>query len=143
MKTTLSLGSVGSNIEPEDKDKKTILLYSPDMDFCMSFRLLYQDHYHLITTTDPKFLTPSVRVLRPDLFVADTQPTELTWHCLLQLKSFHQCMRIILLYVEPRKVSAMPEYIPSFIDVALHKPLDIAELSSRIDELLNIPTVEN
>ena len=37
-------------------EKETIVLFSPDMDFCMSLRLLYQEKYEMVTTTDPEMI---------------------------------------------------------------------------------------
>ncbi len=133
---TLNRGTSDQFVAQMEASQKTILLYSPDMDFCMSFRLLYQDHYHLITTTDAKFMMPSVRILRPDLLVADLQPTEGTFQCLSNLKTMHRNMHIVLLY-SPLEDEAPPvEDIPHCIDAILYKPLDIGELSSTITELL-------
>ena len=36
--------------------KRTILIYSPDLNFCFSLSMLFQDRYSVVTTTNPGML---------------------------------------------------------------------------------------
>src|ERR1051326_2532032 len=56
---------------PEMSPAPRIVLFSPDMDFCMSLRMLFQDQYEMSCTTDPDMLLTMVKTMEPDLVIAD------------------------------------------------------------------------
>ena len=55
--------------------KKTILIYSPDLNFCFSLSTVFQDRYEVVTTTDPDFLDSFTTHYATDLVVVDADPS--------------------------------------------------------------------
>lgn len=115
---------------------KTILLFSPDIDFCASFRMLFQDRYHIVTTTDASMLETSVRALEPELLIADTFPTDRMKRRFSLMKKEDQDLRIMLLYVPPLEDYRLREALRSFVDASFSKPIDLTEISRCIEELV-------
>ena len=58
------------------EEKKTILLYSPDLNFCFSLSMLFQDRYNVITTTNPGMLDKFVADYSANLVLVDAVPSE-------------------------------------------------------------------
>jgi DNA-binding response OmpR family regulator len=115
--------------------RKTIVLYSADMDFCMSLRLLFQERYRMITTTDVGMLLPTIRAFQPDLVIADAIPTERMRNRFETMRREFPAIRIMLFYAPRFSQQAMHEYVRAFTDVALTKPLDLEEVIVQIDKL--------
>ena len=59
-----------------DETKKTILIYSPDLNFCFSLSMLFQDRYNVITTTNPSMLETFVTHSAANLLIMDASPSE-------------------------------------------------------------------
>ena len=117
-------------------EKKTILIYSPDLNFCFSLSTLFQDRYNVITTTNPGMLQTSVRHYPADLLIEDAPPSDAILQQLDGLRRFSKNLPIIMLYVyDPKGIQWEPR-IRDCVDSVFYKPFDIALLSRRIDELL-------
>jgi len=124
---------------PENKKRKTIVLYSSDMDFCMSLRLLFQEQYRMITTTDVGMLLPTIRAFQPDLVIADAIPTDRMRSRFETMRRENPGIRIMLFYAPRMGQQALHEYVRSFTDVALTKPLDLEEVTEEIEHLMVDP----
>jgi DNA-binding NtrC family response regulator len=114
---------------------KTIVMYSPDLDLCMSLTLYFQDKYVVVTTTDGTTLPSLVETYHPSLVIADALPT--TWILKLfdEWKEKHPDMRVMLFRVwryEDRKREAA---IHKSIDFVLYKPIDIDFVAHIVDGL--------
>ena len=117
---------------------KTIVMYSPDLDLCMSLTLYFQDKYVVVTTTDGNTLPTLVETYHPSLVIADALPT--TW--ILKLfdawKESYPDMRVMLFRVwryEDRKREAA---IRKSIDFVLYKPIDIDFVAHTVDGLFEV-----
>lgn len=120
-----------------DKGKmKSIVLYSSDVDFCISFMLLFQDRYNVTTTSDVEMLTLAVEQHHPDLVIADAVPNERMAHRFDQIKHEHPHLPIILFYVSRLENLALKENIVKYVDAMFSKPIDISEVTKRINELV-------
>lgn len=133
-------------IEPDMEDhevtasvaegKKTILIYSPDLNFCFSLSMLFQDRYNVITTTNIGMLEPFVQHYTADLVIIDAVPTQKMIDRLDGLKSAKKGLPIIMLYVFSAKGTGLDTAVRSHVDSVFYKPFDISVVARRIDELL-------
>ncbi|HET6271440.1 MAG TPA: hypothetical protein VFG32_00510 [Bacteroidota bacterium] len=119
-----------------DENKKTILIYSPDLNFCFSLSLLFQDRYNVITTTNPGTLGSFVQQYAADLVIVDAVPSEKVIERIDSLKEQNKCLPIIMLYVYSAKDVQLDMSIRNHVDSVFYKPFDLAPFSQRIDELL-------
>jgi CheY-like chemotaxis protein len=118
------------------KHLKSIVLYSSDVDFCISFMLLFQDRYNVTTTSDVEMLTLAVEQHHPDLVIADAVPNERMAHRFDQIKQDYPHLPIILFYVSRLENLALKENIVKYVDAMFSKPIDISEVTKRINELV-------
>lgn len=119
-----------------DEKKKTILINSPDPNFCVSLSMLFQDRYNVITTTNPGTLNSFVQQYVADLVIVDAVPSARLIERLDSLKGLNQQLRIIMLYVYSAKEVQLDMTIRNHVDSVFYKPFDLAPFSQRIDELL-------
>jgi len=59
-----------------NEPKRSILIYSPDLNFCFSLSMLFQDRYNVITTTNPECLETFADHYAADLVIVDAVPSE-------------------------------------------------------------------
>ncbi len=119
-----------------DAHKKTILIYSPDLNFCFSLSMLFQDKYNVVTTTNAGLLEPFVKHYEADLVIVDAVPTPSIVQKLDSLKTFDEHLPVIILYVYGPRETVIDSDIRSHVDSVFYKPFDIADVAKRIDELL-------
>jgi DNA-binding NtrC family response regulator len=119
-----------------DEPKKTILIYSPDLNFCFSLSMLFQDKYNVITTTTSSMLENLVSHYAASLLIVDAAPTEKLIHLLHHTKELNRRLAIIMLYVYSPKESQFDQAARNEVDSVFYKPFDLAAMSRRIDELL-------
>lgn len=119
-----------------DESKKTILIYSPDLNFCFSLSMLFQDRYNVITTTNPGMLETFVAHYSADLIIVDAVPSAKMATRLVELRKLNNSLPIIMLYVYNAKEAQLDQQIRSNVDSVFYKPFDLAAVSKRIDELL-------
>ena len=115
----------------------TVLLYSPDIDFCASFRFLFQDRYNVVTITDPKMLLGTVHELNPALVIVDSAITELMRHRFEIMKCENPHIRIMLLYAVHFNDNRIREDIRHSVDAAFSKPIDLSELTASMGALMS------
>jgi DNA-binding response OmpR family regulator len=120
--------------------KKTILLYSPDLNFCFSLSMLFQDRFNVITTTNVGMLDRLVADYSADLVLVDAVPSQKLIERLEGLRSLKPRLPIILLYVYNSKEMNLDQAIRGHVDSVFYKPLEIAPISRRIEELLTRPS---
>lgn len=120
--------------------KKTIILYSPDLNFCFSLSMLFQDRFNVITTTNLGMLDRLVLDYSADLALVDAVPSPKLIERLEGMRSLSPKLPIILLYVYNSKEMNLDRSIREHVDSVFYKPLEIAPISRRIEELLTNPT---
>jgi response regulator RpfG family c-di-GMP phosphodiesterase len=116
--------------------EQTIVLYSPDMDFCASFQLLLEDRYHVVTTTDPDMMLLLVKTFGPDLVIADAAPTRYMQRRFNAIKSNHPTVSIMVFYVSYPQNNIQLEMIHGTVDAIFSKPIDLCDVTKRINELV-------
>ena len=129
----------GTSKGVRDQAMKTIVMYSPDVDFCMSLTLYFQDKYVVVTTTEGNTLPSLVETHKPSLVIVDALPTSWILHLFDTWKTAYPEMRVMLFRVwryEDRKREAM---IHKSIDFVLYKPIDIEFVAHIVDGLFEVP----
>ncbi len=119
-----------------DEKKKTILIYSPDMNFCFSLSMLFQDRYNVITTTNLGMLEKFLATHTIDLVMIDAVPSEKMVERLGALKELNQNLPIIMSYVYSAKDVNLDQAIRQRVDSVFYKPFEVNTVSRRIDDLL-------
>ena len=137
MKSTIIIArDVHGETSECDTATKSIVLYSRDMDFCVSLSMLFQDRYKIVTITDPDMLMTTVKALQPDLLIADAAPTERMRHRFHLMKTGLPTLRIMLFYAAHYGSVGEHDSIRKFVDAAFSKPIDIEEIMRQIREFM-------
>ena len=119
-----------------DVAKRTILLYSPDLNFCFSLSVLFQDRYNVVTTTNLAMVEEFAGSYTTDLVMLDAVPSA---GLLLRIDSIRRVrggIPILMMYVYSEKDEDFDRRIRERIDSVFYKPLEIAEISRRVSDLL-------
>jgi DNA-binding response OmpR family regulator len=127
-----------SSLEGIREQMKTIVMYSPDVDLCMSLTLYFQDKFVVVTTTDGNTLPALVETYHPGLVIADALPTRWILRLFDEWKEKHPETRVMLFRVwryEDRKREAA---IHKSIDFVLYKPIDIDFVAQIVNGLLGV-----
>ena len=119
-----------------DGNKKTIIIYSPDLNFCFSLSMLFQDRYNVITTTNLGMLEQFVESYAADLVMIDAVPSESIIERLGRLKRTKKNLPVFILYVYNSKDVKLDRAIRDHVDSVFYKPFEISTISRRINELL-------
>ncbi|MER3525177.1 MAG: hypothetical protein C4326_14305 [Ignavibacteria bacterium] len=128
--------SVQNNTPTVDESKKTILIYSPDLNCCFSLSMLFQDRYNVITTTDVTMLEKCGANYAAHLMILDASPSPKMIERLKSVKAGNPDIPIIMLYVYSPKEAALDRAVRSAVDSVFYKPFDLMAMSKRINELL-------
>ena len=116
--------------------KPMILIYSPDMNFCFSLSSLFQDRYHIITTTDPELLGSLATIHGVSLVVIDDQPSRRMIERLREVRRVNNTLPLMMLYVYGPGDGDLDKTVRDHVDTVLYKPVNIIEISRRIGELI-------
>ncbi len=134
-RNNVSDAGYSTNRHREEK-QETILLYSPDMDLCLSLQLYFQDRYDVITITDPELLLTTVRTFHPSLLIIDALPTQRMQDRFGSIKRERPDVRIIVFYGSHVGRDHFHQHEQSLVDVALSKPIEIEELARWMETLV-------
>jgi AmiR/NasT family two-component response regulator len=118
-----------------DEGKKTILIYSRDLDFSLSLSAIFQDRFNVVTTTNPGLLETFVTHYAADLVIVDAEPLDRMLRKVGELKELNRHLPIIALYVYTSKDGQLDTAIRSHVDSVFYKPLEVGAISKRIEEL--------
>jgi DNA-binding NtrC family response regulator len=119
-----------------DEGKRTILIYSPDLNFCFSLFMLFQDKYNVVTTTNPAMLETFVTHYAASLVIVDAFPTRDMIGRLDIIKRQNANLPIIMLYVYSQKEFRLDMEIRNHVDSVFYKPFDVNAVSKHIEQLL-------
>ena len=124
---------------PDDVEerKRTILIYSPDLNFCFSLSTVFQDRYNVVTTTDPEFLDTFTTHYTVDLVVVDSDPSSKMISRFQKMKMSNVNIPILVLYVYSSKGVEMDRAVRRYVDGVLYKPFDVDAITDRIQQLLS------
>ena len=124
-------GSAGRDVE-----RKTILIFSPDLNLCFSLSSLFQDRYHAVTTTNIATFERLATCFGADLAIVDEVPSDFLIGRLDALGAGRPKIPVIMLYVYNGRDVALDRAIRSRVDSVFYKPVEISVVSKRIDEIL-------
>jgi DNA-binding NtrC family response regulator len=116
--------------------KKTILVFSPDLNLCFSLSLLFQDRYHVVTTTSLDAVSTLVAEHRAELVIIDAVPSARLIASLDAIRGDRGNVSVVMLYVYDARLTSLDRAIRDHVDTIFYKPVDIAAVSQRIQELL-------
>ncbi len=116
--------------------KKTILICSPDLNFCFSLSMFFQDRYNVITASNSDTLETIGVNYSADLIIIDAPPSEQLIGQLRELKKSQKLIPIIITYVCSARELCLDKAIREEVDSVLYKPFEISSVSRRVEELL-------
>jgi hypothetical protein len=119
-----------------DRARKTILIFSPDLNLCFSLSSLFQDRYHAVTTTNIATFEKLATCFGADLAIVDEVPSDCLVKRLEVLGAGRPKIPVIVLYVYSGRDVALDRAIRSQVDSVFYKPVEISVVSKRIDEIL-------
>jgi DNA-binding NarL/FixJ family response regulator len=119
-----------------DEGKKTILLYSPDLNFCFSLSVLFQDRFNVITTTNLGLMDRLQGTYDADLVMIDAVPSEGLLGRLERLKQERPTLPVVILYVYSGRDAQLDRDIRRQVDSVFYKPIELETLTQRIESLL-------
>jgi DNA-binding NtrC family response regulator len=119
-----------------EEGKKTILIYSPDLNFCFSLSMLFQDRYNVITTTNIGSLDKFVADYSADLVLIDAVPSEKLLQRVDTLKQLKADLPLIMLYVYNGKDVRLDQCLRKQVTAVFYKPFEVAAVSQKIQEIL-------
>jgi len=125
-----------SSSREDEAKRKSILIYSPDLNFCFSLSMLFQDRYTVSTTTNLSMLETFVANYAVDLIIIDAVPSSRIIERLDALRSLRCELPIIMLYVYNAKDVQLDQMIREHVDSVFYKPFEIEAVSKRIEKLL-------
>ena len=119
------------------KSQRTVMFYSPDVDFCVSMRLLFQDRYNVVTISDPQMVMLAVREFNPYLMIVDSAPTTTMEHRFEQIKRENPHIHIMSFYAPELNKPHNARNSSRWVDAAFSKPIDLAEVTKSMNEMLS------
>ncbi len=117
-------------------DRKSILIFSPDLNLCFSLSILFQDRYHVVTTTNIATFEKLATCFGADLAIVDEVPSDCLIRRLEAIGSGRPKIPVIMLYVYNGRDVTLDRAIRSKVDSVFYKPVEISVVSKRIDEIL-------
>ena len=114
---------------------KNLLFYSTDFILSYSFLLYLQNNFNVTITTNVVDLKEIISHTHSDIIMMDIEPsksTELICRDIHQIKSN---VPIILTYVFNNRVKDLDERIRKYVRSIFYKPIDIAEITNKLDSL--------
>ena len=118
------------------KEKRTILIYSPDLNLSFSLSSFFQDRFKVVTTTDPELLEVVALNRHIDLVMIDAEPSGRLIERLQELRRSTGHLPVLMLYVYGPRGGEMDKAVRHYVDAILYKPFDVRDVSRRIEELL-------
>jgi DNA-binding NarL/FixJ family response regulator len=137
--THAAIGEPGPELKGsagKERERKTILIFSPDLSLCFSLSSLFQDRYHAVTTTNIATFERLATCFGADLAIVDEIPSDFLIGRLEALGAGRPKIPVIMLYVYNGKDVALDRAIRSRVDSVFYKPVEISVVSKRIDEIL-------
>jgi DNA-binding NarL/FixJ family response regulator len=127
---------LGDNSAVGTRDRKSILIFSPDLNLCFSFSVLFQDRYHVVTTTNIATFEKLATCVGADLAIVDEIPSECLLKSLDTLGRGVPKIPVIMLYVYNKRDVTLDRAIRNRVDSVFYKPVEVSIVSKRIDEIL-------
>jgi DNA-binding response OmpR family regulator len=121
-----------------EEGRKTILIVSPDPNFCLSLSMLFGDRYRVLTASALSVLQEGVAERGVDLILVDEGPSRKMVDRLDAFRHLNPTVPIIILYVYSPKDVDLDSELRRTADSVFYKPFEIGTVSRRIDDLLSV-----
>jgi len=118
--------------------RKTILIVSPDPNFCLSLSMLFGDRYRVLTASSLSVLQEGMEARRIDLVLVDEGPSRKMVECIDAYRHLNPTLPIIILYVYSPKDVDLDSDLRKTADSVFYKPFEIGTVSKRVDDLLSV-----
>lgn len=115
---------------------KNLLIFSPDLNLCFCLSMLFQDRFHVVTNTDLALIGPLAVEENADLIIVDAAPSERLIAQLDGVRDGHGPVPVIMLYAYNARAGALDRAIRGHVDSVFYKPVEVAAITRRIEELL-------
>jgi DNA-binding NtrC family response regulator len=119
-----------------DVEKKTILIYSPDLNFSFSLSMVFQDRYNVVTTSNPTMLESFASTYSADIAIVDAVPSEKLIRQIDGLKVLRGRLPVIVTYVYDARDVGLDNAIRAHVDAVLYKPFEVDAVLSQVEQLL-------
>ncbi len=96
--------------------------------------MLFQERYNVVTTTEPEIMMMMVKSFKPDLVIVDALPTERMRFRFSEMRKIHPHVHIMIFYASFFDNPRLHEFIRQSVDAAFSKPIDLAEVTKRIND---------
>ena len=117
-------------------ERRTIMIFSADVNLCFSLSLLFQDRYRVVTTTNLSAIEELAAGAGANLAIVDESPSECLLKRLENLRDGSAIIPVIMLYVYNARDVTLDREFRSRAASVYYKPVEVSVLSRRIDELL-------
>jgi len=138
MGTVQDNSDVGVAERQGNEGRKTILIVSPDPNFCLSLSMLFGDRYRVITASSLSVLQEGMEARRIDLVLVDEGPSRKMVECIDAYRHLNPTLPIIILYVYSPKDVDLDSDLRKTADSVFYKPFEIGTVSKRVDDLLSV-----
>lgn len=115
---------------------KNILFYSPDLNLLSNLQMYFNDRYSVTTTTNLSALSKFLSSKEFDLLILDAEPSEKVEKICQEIKSSDNSVPVILTYVFTNQLKTMDQKIRRVIDAIFYKPIDLKEVTEKINNML-------
>ena len=121
-----------------DEGRKTILIVSPDPNFCLSLSMLFGDRYRVRTASSLSVLQEGAEERGVDLVLVDEGPSRKMVDRIDAFRHLNPALPIIILYVYSPKDVDLDSDLRKTADSVFYKPFEIGTVSKRVDDLLSV-----
>lgn len=140
----MNMGTVQDNSDVRvaeqhgSEGRKTILIVSPDPNFCLSLSMLFGDRYRVLTASSLSVLQEGMEARRIDLILVDEGPSRRMVERIDAFRHLNPTLPIIILYVYSPKDVDLDSDLRKTADSVFYKPFEIGTVSKRVDDLLSV-----
>jgi hypothetical protein len=115
--------------------RRSVVLYSPDRDFCLSLSMMWKDEFDLVTTTDDDMIFALVQSIQPDVLLAEARPTVRLQRKFEFLKARFPKLRIVMICTAEIKNDDFSEHLGHFVDAMYSEPIDIVKFGKCVHSM--------
>jgi len=116
--------------------KKTVLIFSPDLNFSFSLSMVLQDRYHVVTTSNSAMIESFASTYAADIAIVDAVPTEMFIRQIDAIKKLRPGLSVIMTYVYDSRDVRLDDCVRSHVDAVLYKPFEADAVLCQVERLL-------
>ncbi len=116
--------------------KKTVLIFSPDLNFSFSLSMVFQDRYHVVTTSNSAMIESFASTYGADIAIVDATPTDSLLRQIDAMKKLRPRLTVIMTYVYDARDVRLDTCVRAHVDAVLYKPFEADAVLSQVERLL-------